>query len=174
MSNLYKIIVTGPFSSGKTTFVATISDIEVVSTERKITTEDRGVKAETTVAMDYGRATIDGRVIHLNGTPGQARFDFMWEILANEMNGFIVLVDSTDEASFPDAQDLIQLFSNFNKVPYLIVANKAGLPGAVSLGQVRREIGVADDVTIMPCDSTSKSRVRKVLLKIIELIDKNR
>jgi len=171
---LYKIIVTGPFNSGKTSFVNTVSDIPVVSTERKITTEDRGVKAETTVAMDYGRVTLDGRVLHLNGTPGQARFDFMWEILANEMNGFIVLVDSTDEASFPDANDLIQLFSKFKQVPYLVVANKADLKNTASLSKIRREAGVSEDVTVMPCDSTSKSSVRQVLLQMIELIEKNR
>lgn len=173
MSNLHKIIITGPFNSGKTSFVSTISDIPVVSTERKITTEDRGVKAETTVAMDYGRVSLDGRVLHLNGTPGQSRFDFMWEILANEMNGFIVLVDSTEPASFPDSTDLIRLFSNFNEVPYLVVANKADLPDAVSLGQIRRETNIDDHVTIMPCDSTSKSSVRQVLLQMIELIESN-
>lgn len=174
MSSLYKIIVTGPFNSGKTTFVSTISEIPVVSTERRITTEDRGVKAETTVAMDYGRVTIDGRVLHLNGTPGQARFDFMWEILANEMNGFVVLVDSTDPPSLPDANELITLFSKFKQVPYLVVANKADLSGASSLAQIRRELATADNVTVMPCDSNSKSSVRQVLLQMIELIEKNR
>ncbi|NJL92675.1 MAG: GTP-binding protein [Anaerolineae bacterium] len=174
MANLYKIIVTGPFNSGKTSFVSTISEIPVVSTERKITTEDRGVKAETTVAMDYGRVTIDGRVLHLNGTPGQSRFDFMWEILANEMNGFIVLVDSTDPPSLPDANDLIKLFSRFKQVPYLVVANKADLKGNISLGEIRREINLDEAVTIMPCDSTSKSSVRQVLLQMIELIEQNR
>lgn len=174
MSNLYKIIVTGPFNSGKTTFVSTISEIPVVKTERKITTEDRGVKAETTVAMDYGRVTLEGRILHLNGTPGQARFDFMWEILANEMNGFVVLVDSTDPASFPDAYELIQLFSNFKGVPYLVVANKADLDGGASLGQIRREINVGEDITIIPCDSSSKSSVRQVLLQMIELIEHSR
>ena len=79
MSN-YKIVVTGPFNSGKTEFIKTISDIEVVSTERKITTEDRGIKAETTVAMDYGRAKLDDDTLYLYGTPGQTRFNFMWEI----------------------------------------------------------------------------------------------
>lgn len=174
MSNLYKIIVTGPFNSGKTTFVGSISDIPVVKTERKITTEDRGVKAETTVAMDYGRTTIDGRVLHLNGTPGQARFDFMWEILANEMNGFIVLVDSTDPPSFPDAAELINVFSRFKAVPYLVVANKADLDGAASLSQIQREMEIDPEVTVMPCDSTSKSSVRQVLLQMIEVIEQNR
>jgi uncharacterized protein len=174
VSNLYKIIVTGPFNSGKTAFITTVSDIEVVTTERKITTEDRGIKAETTVAMDYGRVELDGKILHLNGTPGQARFDFMWEILAREMNGFIVLVDSTDPPSFPEAADLIRLFSGFHEVPYLVVANKTDLPGAVSLAELRRRSDPDGDVTVMPCVATQKSSVRQVLLQIIELIDNSR
>lgn len=174
MSNLYKIIVTGPFNSGKTAFINTISDIEVVTTERKITTEDRGIKAETTVAMDYGRVELDSKILHLNGTPGQARFDFMWEILAHEMNGFIVLVDSTDPPSFPDAADLIRLFSGLHDVPYLVVANKTDLEGAVSLSEVRRRVNPAEDITVMPCVALEKSSVRQVLLQIIELIDRSR
>jgi small GTP-binding protein len=171
-NNVYKVVVTGPFNSGKTAFIGTISDIPVVSTERRITTEDRGIKAETTVAMDYGRVELNGRVLHLNGTPGQARFDFMWEILAREMNAFIVLVDSTDAPSFPEASELIELFSNIHAVPYLVVANKVDLPGAASINEVRRGTGVADFVTIMPCTSTSKSSVRQVLLQVIELIER--
>ena len=172
MSDIYKIVVTGPFSAGKTTFIKSISDIPVVSTERKITTEDRGIKAETTVAMDYGRVEIDGRVLHLNGTPGQTRFDFMWEILAKEMNAFVVLVDSTDPPSFPEASDLIDLFYSLHEVPYLVVNNKAGMPGASSDGEVRRGTQAADFVTVMPCNATSKSSVRQVLLQVIDLIER--
>ncbi len=168
----YKIVVTGPFSSGKTSFIKTISDIPVVSTERKITTEDRGIKAETTVAMDYGRATIDNRVLHLNGTPGQTRFSFMWEILAMEMNAFIVLVDSTDAPSFPEASELIETFSSFHQVPYLVVANKTDLPDAVDQFEVRHGTRAADYVTIMPCNALSKSSVRQVLLQIIDLVER--
>jgi len=174
VSILYKVIITGPFNSGKTAFIKTISDIDVVTTERKITTEDRGIKSETTVAMDYGRVELDGKTLHLNGTPGQARFDFMWEILAREMNGFVVLVDSTDPPSFPDAADLIQLFSGFHDVPYLVVANKTDLPNAVSLEEVRRRMNPGPNITVMPCVATSKSSVRQVLLQIIELIDRHR
>ena len=172
MSDIYKIVVTGPFSAGKTTFIKSISDIPVVSTERKITTEDRGIKAETTVAMDYGRVEMDGRILHLNGTPGQTRFDFMWEILAKEMNAFVVLVDSTDPPSFPEASDLIDLFYSLHEVPYLVVNNKAGMAGASSDGEVRRGTQTADFVTIMPCNATSKSSVRQVLLQVIDLIER--
>ena len=171
MADTYKVIVTGPFNSGKTQFIKTISDIEVVSTERRITTEDRGIKAETTVAMDYGRVKLDEKVIHMNGTPGQVRFDFMWEILSSEMNGFIVLVDSADRPSFREVSELVETFQGFQSVPYLVVANKSDLPNAASLGELRRSADLDDAVTLMPCVATQKSSVRQVLLQIVALID---
>jgi small GTP-binding protein len=168
----YKIVVTGPFNSGKTVFIKTISDIPVVSTEKRITTEDKGIKAETTVAMDYGRVQLDGDTLYLYGTPGQTRFDFMWEILSSEMHGFIVLVDSTDAPSFPDAAELINQFSSFVTVPHLVVANKTDLEGAARLSEVRRGTKAGSDVTVMPCVATQKSSVRQVLLQMVQLLKK--
>jgi GTPase SAR1 family protein len=91
-----KMVITGPFSSGKTEFIRSISEIEVVSTEREISSEaEKKQKDATTVAMDFGRITVDDDlVLYLFGTPGQRRFDFMWEILAEGMLGFVVMVDS--------------------------------------------------------------------------------
>ncbi len=169
MSN-YKVVVTGPFNSGKTEFIKTISDIDVVSTERKITTEDRGIKAVTTVAMDYGRVKLDDDTLYLYGTPGQTRFNFMWEILSEEMNGFIVLVDSTDAPSFPEAAELINQFSDFVNVPYIIVANKSDLDGAARLAEVRRGTKAASDITVMPCVAIQKSSVRQVVLQMLDLL----
>jgi len=75
-----KMVVTGPFSAGKTQFIQSVSEIDVVSTERRVSTdEERSVKSATTVAMDFGRITVDeDLVLYLFGTPGQKRFDFMW------------------------------------------------------------------------------------------------
>ena len=75
-----KMVVTGPFSAGKTEFIQSVSEIDVVSTERKISSPaERSVKESTTVAMDFGRITVDeDLVLYLFGTPGQKRFDFMW------------------------------------------------------------------------------------------------
>ena len=166
----FKIVVTGPFNSGKTEFIQTISDIPVVSTEKKITTEDRGIKAETTVAMDYGRVLMDGDTLYLYGTPGQTRFDFMWEILSGEMDAFIVLADSTDPPSFPDVAELVDLFASFVRAPHLVVANKTDLDGAAKITDVRRGTKIGGDVTIMPCVATQKSSVRQVLLQVVELL----
>lgn len=166
----YKIVVTGPFNSGKTEFVKTASDIEVVSTERKITTEDRGIKAETTVAMDYGRLKLGDDTLYLYGTPGQTRFNFMWEILSSEMDGFIVLVDSTDTPSFPEAAELVEQFTSQVKVPYLIVANKADMADAADLEEVQHGTKACRDVTVMPCVALQKTSVRQVLLQILKLL----
>ena len=97
-----KMVVTGPFSAGKTEFIQSVSEIDVVSTERKISSAaERSVKEATTVAMDFGRITVDeDLVLYLFGTPGQKRFDFMWEILSEGMLGFIVMVDSTRPETF--------------------------------------------------------------------------
>ncbi len=170
--SVYKIVITGPFNSGKTAFIKTVSDIPVVSTEKKITTEDRGIKAETTIAMDFGRTMVDEDTLHLFGTPGQARFHFMWDILAREMDGFVVLIDSTDEPSFPEAAELIEQFSSFQNAPYLVVSNKTDLEGAANLSEVRRGTRASSEVTVMPCVATQKSSVRQVLLQMIELLKK--
>lgn len=170
--SIFKVIVTGPFNSGKTEFIKTVSDIPVVTTEKNITTEDRGIKAETTVAMDFGRASINDHTLHLFGTPGQTRFNFMWEILASEMNGFIVLVDSTDQPSFPEAAELIEQFSDFVNVPYLVVSNKTDLDGAASLAEVRRGTKVGNNITVMPSVATQKTSVRQVMLQMIDLLAK--
>lgn len=166
---IYKIIVTGPFNSGKTSFVKNGSDIEIVETEKSITTEDRGIKALTTVAMDFGRAEVDGDTVHLFGTPGQTRFNFMWEILASEMNGFIVLVDATDPPSFPEASELIETFSGFVDVPHLIVATKVDVNGAVSLDDVREGLQ-AGNTQVTECVAVDKRSVRNVLAEMLSLL----
>ena len=91
-----KMVITGPFSSGKTAFIGAVSEIDVVSTERRISSSAEQIKETTTVAMDFGRITVgDDLVLYLFGTPGQRRFDFMWDILSQGMLGFVVMVDST-------------------------------------------------------------------------------
>src|ERR1700689_2111074 len=88
-----KIVVTGPFAAGKTTLIRTISEITVLSTEKGITDSTRSRKNDTTVAMDFGRITIDrDLVLHLFGTPGQGYFDFILVILGEGMLGYVVLL----------------------------------------------------------------------------------
>lgn len=167
----YKVVITGPFNSGKTTFIGTASDIEAVRTEKKITTEDRDIKAETTVAMDYGRTYIEGRTLHLHGTPGQSRFRFMWEILSEDLNAFVVMIDSTDRHALPDALEIIQVFTAAHPVPYLIAANKSDAPSPLSLADIRQGLALPPGVEIIPCIATVRSRTKQVLGQVIRLIE---
>src|SRR5688572_25011985 len=121
-----KMVVTGPFSAGKTEFIQSVSEIDVVSTERKISSPaERSVKEATTVAMDFGRITVDeDLVLYLFGTPGQKRFDFMWEILSEGMLGFIVMVDSTRPETFRSEEYTSELQSQSNLVCRLLLEKK--------------------------------------------------
>lgn len=79
---ILRVVVTGGVGAGKTSLIRTISEIEVVDTDKKATDEVRQLKEKTTVALDFGRLTIaSNQSLHLYGTPGQLRFDFMWDIL---------------------------------------------------------------------------------------------
>jgi len=171
-----KMVITGPFSAGKTEFIRTVSEIDVVSTERKISSEAERVKEETTVAMDFGRITVDDDlVLYLFGTPGQRRFDFMWEILSEGMLGFIVLVDSVRPETFREARHILEIFRSYAATPYVVAANKQDLPDAWSSEDLRMVSTIDPSVKVLPCVATDKELVKAVLLEllysILEIID---
>ena len=154
-----KMVVTGPFSAGKTEFIQSVSEIDVVSTERKISSAaERTVKESTTVAMDFGRITVDeDLVLYLFGTPGQKRFDFMWEILSEGMLGFIVMVDSTRP----------ETFRAYAPTPYVVAANKQDREDAWDLEDMRHALRLDSKVKFLPCVATDKATVKSVLLELL-------
>jgi signal recognition particle receptor subunit beta len=163
-----KVVVTGPFSAGKTTLIRTISEITVLSTERDITDETRSRKAETTVAMDFGRITIDSDlVLYLFGTPGQERFDFMWEILGEGMLGFVLLVDPTRQDSLDEAAGILTAFRAMAPVPFVIAANRLASVDEATASTLRAAVGADDRVPVVPCDATDRVSVRDVLLALL-------
>jgi uncharacterized protein len=163
-----KIVVTGPFAAGKTTLILTISEITVLSTERGITDSTRARKAETTVAMDFGRITIDrDLVLYLFGTPGQERFDFMWEILGEGMLGYVVLVDAEREDSLDEAAGILDAFRRMARVPYVVALNRASGLTDADERRIRDTLGLAPEVALLPCDATDKESVKAVLLALL-------
>jgi uncharacterized protein len=163
-----KIVVTGPFAAGKTTLIRTISEITVLSTERGITDSTRARKAETTVAMDFGRITIDrDLVLYLFGTPGQERFDFMWEILGEGMLGYVVLVDAEREDSIAEAAAILDAFRRMARVPYVVALNRSSGLAEDDERQIRDTLGLAPEVALLPCDATDKESVKAVLLALL-------
>jgi hypothetical protein len=173
-----KIVVTGPFNSGKTEFIRAVSEIDVVSTERRISAEAEKIKESTTVAMDFGRITVDqDLILYLFGTPGQRRFDFMWEILSEGMLGFIVMVDSTRPETFREARSILQTFRAYAPTPYVVAANKQDRPDAWDLEDMQVVLRLDPNIKLLPCTAKKKDSVKNVLLEllynILEEMDKN-
>ncbi|MDQ7029835.1 MAG: ATP/GTP-binding protein [Ardenticatenia bacterium] len=166
-----KMVVTGPFAAGKTEFIQTISEIAVVSTERQISDFTSTVKSSTTVAMDFGRITVDDDlVLYLFGTPGQKRFDFMWEILAEGMLGFIVLIDSTRSETFREAKQIIDIFRSYADTPFVVAANKQDLEDAWPPEDIRIVLELEPWVKVLPCVAKDKESVKTVLLELLYTI----
>jgi small GTP-binding protein len=163
-----KMVVTGPFNAGKTEFIRAVSEIDVVSTERRITTEAERVKNSTTVAMDFGRITVDDDlVLYLFGTPGQKRFDFMWEILSEGMLGFVVMVDSTRPETFREARSILETFRAYAPTPYVVAANKQDREDAWELEDMRIALRLDPNVKLLNCVASSKETVKTVLLELL-------
>lgn len=163
-----KMVVTGPFSAGKTQFIRTISEIDVVSTERKLSSDAERIKEETTVAMDFGRITVDDElVLYLFGTPGQRRFDFMWEILSEGMLGFIVLIDSVRPETFREAKHILEIFRGYAQTPYIVAANKQDMIDAWSPEDLRIALKIDRDIKVLPCVATDKESVKETILELL-------
>lgn len=172
MIKLYKLVVTGAFNAGKTTFVNILSEIEPINTDKATRNQtEKKIKATTTVALDYGKVRINGHsAVHLFGTPGQNRFDFMRDILAEEMHGFIFLIDSTDRRSLNQATELLTIFKKHKHVPYLLAANKADQKG-LSYQEIRQALKLSEQQPVMPCIATDKKSAQAVVERLIALIE---
>jgi small GTP-binding protein len=163
-----KVVVTGPFNAGKTTFIKAVSEITVLSTERQISDASGEGSGETTVAMDFGRITIsDDVVLYLFGTPGQQRFSFMWETLSEGMLGFVVLVDALSDDSIKEAVSMIEFFRSMSDVPFVVAANKVGVEDTVMLTTLRGLLGLDESVPLLPVDARDRESVKGVLLGLL-------
>ncbi len=163
-----KVVVTGPFNAGKTTFIKAVSEITVLSTERQVSDVSSEGRGETTVAMDFGRITVsDDVVLYLFGTPGQSRFSFMWETLSEGMLGFVLLVDATEPQTLADAKDMIGFFGDMSDVPFVVAANKVDADDVDAIRRVRSDLGLPDAVPLLPVDARDKESVKAILLGLL-------
>jgi len=169
-----KILITGDVGAGKTEFIRTVSEIDIVSTDKRVTDEFKDLKEKTTVAMDFGRITVDeGLVLHLFGTPGQVRFDFMWEILSLGMLGYIILFDSSRPDTCWNTRRIIDFFEALDDVPYVVVANKQDMEGALAPEDVAYILAIDDTpVPVLSCVATEKESVKAILLCLFQRIMK--
>jgi len=174
-----KVVVAGGFGVGKTTFVSTVSEIEPMSTEELLTevsaATDRldGVedKATTTVAMDFGRITLDPRhVLYLFGTPGQERFSFMWEELSEGALGAVVLADTRRlEASFPAVD-----FFERRAIGFLVAVNEFDDAHHYRPDEVRAALDLGPEVPVVLCDARVHTSGIEVLISLVHHLIKLR
>lgn len=163
-----KVVVTGPFNAGKTTFIKAVSEITVLSTERQVSDVSGEGGGETTVAMDFGRITVsDDVVLYLFGTPGQERFSFMWETLSEGMLGFVLLVDAMAPDTIDDARSMIAFFTEMSDVPFVVAGNKVAADDVDTLRDLRSKLALEDKVPLLPVDARDKDSVKAVLLGLL-------
>lgn len=172
-----KIIFAGPVGAGKTTSISSVSDIMVVGTEAKASDDVAQRKANTTVAMDYGILNLEGgKKVHLYGTPGQVRFDFMWDILSEGAMGFVILIDAMREDPMADLDTYVNAFlksiAKTNNAAVVGVTRTEGSNLPDLLEQINdRLIGMKLNLPVFEVDGRQRDDVKQMLLALLSLID---
>jgi len=173
MKNM-RLVVTGPVGAGKSTFVRTASEIEVVQIERTVTDEISIGKEETTIAFDFGKLTFGPDIdLHIYGTPGQSRFDFMWELLIQDAQAYILLVAAHRADDLPYARSILSFMEERVEIPMIIGLTHMDCSGALSSQEIMLQLGYVSDKNCPPIvrvNPNQRASVLSTLMTSMELL----
>jgi len=163
---IVKLVVAGPVNAGKSTLIRSVSDIPVLCTNEMATDDVAELKTYTTVAMDHGLFYAgENREIHLYGTPGQRRFDFMWEILAVGADGIVLLVDGSDPASVNEISYILDHFNQQCARPVIVGVSRHDAVAARHPDSIAAHLGI-DPGHVMTVDPRNPDDAKLLLLNL--------
>jgi signal recognition particle receptor subunit beta len=174
MSIEHVILFAGPMGAGKTTAIASLSDIPVVSTEATNNDLDKHPKEFTTVAMDYGEISLaDGEVVRLYGVPGQDRFDFMWRILESRAEGMILLLDNAAEDPVADLDFFLDSFRALCRRKTVIVGiTRTDVDGSPGLEPYHQRLQQRrQDIPVFEVDARNREQVLVMLTTLAVMVE---
>jgi len=165
-----KILITGPFNAGKTTLIRHISDEQSSGKDVRATDVLAQFKGMTTVGLDFGILHVDDTLdVHLFGTPGQSRFNFMWRILSKGALGTIFLIDSSSQRAIDEGKSMFQYYRERSDDPIIIGATKRDEPGAKPINVLVQELDIGD-TTVIPCDPRKVEDSKTLVLSLLQAI----
>lgn len=167
-----RLVVTGTVGAGKSTFIRSVSEIEVVDTDRKATDEVAGIKQNTTVSMDFGTLQFgEEMALHLYGTPGQVRFDFMWEILIERAHAYILLIAAHRPSEFHHARRIMNFMNQRSHIPMIIGITHSDCDGAWSNEDIALALGYQDSTNRPPIVSVNADEEESVIDALMTLVE---
>jgi len=168
---IMRLVVTGPVGAGKSTFIRSVSEIAVVDTDRQATDETALLKQKTTVAFDFGRLSFGPEMaLHLYGTPGQARFDFMWDILIQKAHAYILLVAAHRPSEFIDVRRIRAFMRRRSPVPMMIGLTHMDEPEAWDLENAAIALGYLSTNSRPPIIAVDPTQAASVAQAVITLV----
>jgi len=172
MSEIMRLVVTGTVGAGKSTFIRTISEIEAVDTDRAATDETALLKRRTTVAFDFGRLRFSPEmVLHLYGTPGQERFDFMWDLLIRKAHAYILLVAAHRPREFRAARRVLNFMEHRVEIPMIVGITHCDCPGAWSTENIALALGYDEERERPPMVTLDANQPAEVMGALIVLLE---
>ena len=173
-----RVVITGTVGVGKTTFIRTITKNRFVDTERLATDLTKILKPKTTVGMDFGRVQIKhDRILHLYGTPGQSRFDFMWDLLISTAHAYVLLVSANSPHELNNARKILNFMNQKVKIPMMFGLTNCQAPDALNEKEIAMSLGRENlnketlFVSVNPQEFTSVQNILNILVS--QVMSKN-